>query len=378
MSRADDVARFRANLQDEIDSATLYRTMAEAEREPKLAEVYRKLADVEERHAAFWEERLRAQGAPVPDRRASRRSRVLAWMARRFGPQMVLPSVVAGEAQGSSGYSGQAESRGTAMPGEEASHRRVLSTILRGTSGGLEGSTLARLEGRHRAMGGNALRAAVLGANDGLVSNLSLVMGVAGAALADRADPRHRLRRPPGRRHLDGARRVALRAELARARTSARSTIESDELAAHPEEEQEELALIYRGQGARRGRRARNRRAPHRRAPRTPSTPSPARSWGSIPRSSAARPGRPPSPRSSSSRSAPSSRSRRSSSSPGRRRSPSRSASRRLALFGIGAAITLLTGRRVLGSGFRQVLFGLAAATFTFLVGRLLGVALAG
>ena len=49
---------------------------------------------------------------------------------------------------------------------------------------GLAGRTLATLEGRHRG-GGNALRAAVLGANDGLVSNLSLVMGVAGAAASE-------------------------------------------------------------------------------------------------------------------------------------------------------------------------------------------------
>src|SRR5581483_1987874 len=48
------------------------------------------------------------------------------------------------------------------------------------------GSALARLEGRHRA-GGNALRAAVLGANDGLVSNLSLIMGVAGAEASARS-----------------------------------------------------------------------------------------------------------------------------------------------------------------------------------------------
>ena len=48
----------------------------------------------------------------------------------------------------------------------------------------MEGGLLAKLEGRHKAGGGNALRAAVLGANDGLVSNLSLVMGVAGAALS--------------------------------------------------------------------------------------------------------------------------------------------------------------------------------------------------
>jgi hypothetical protein len=50
---------------------------------------------------------------------------------------------------------------------------------------GLAGPTLAMLGGRHRGCG-NTLRAAVLGANDGLVSNLSLVMGVAGAAAAER------------------------------------------------------------------------------------------------------------------------------------------------------------------------------------------------
>ena len=46
---------------------------------------------------------------------------------------------------------------------------------------------MAQLEGRHRTGGGNALRAAVLGANDGLVSNLSLVMGVAGAQMSNSA-----------------------------------------------------------------------------------------------------------------------------------------------------------------------------------------------
>jgi VIT1/CCC1 family predicted Fe2+/Mn2+ transporter len=49
-----------------------------------------------------------------------------------------------------------------------------------------------------------------------------------------------------------------------------------------------------------------------------------------------------------------------------------------LALFAIGAGITLLTGRSVLASGARQVLFGLAAAGLTFAIGRLIGVSLAG
>ena len=80
----------------------------------------------------------------------------------------------------SADYGKQPESRGTIMPGQERSHARVLETILRGTRGGLEGGAIAQLEGRHRATSGNALRAAVLGASDGLLSNFSLVMASPG------------------------------------------------------------------------------------------------------------------------------------------------------------------------------------------------------
>lgn len=69
------------------------------------------------------------------------------------------------------------------MSADERQHARIVSAI----SGGMEGGTLARLEGRYRAIGGNSLRAPVLGANDGLVSGLSVVMGVAGAALDERS-----------------------------------------------------------------------------------------------------------------------------------------------------------------------------------------------
>src|SRR2546422_8455668 len=68
------------------------------------------------------------------------------------------------------------------MPAQERWHAKVLKQLVLTQPRGLQGSFLGRLEGRHRAVGGNALRAAVLGANDGLCSNLSLVMGVAGAA----------------------------------------------------------------------------------------------------------------------------------------------------------------------------------------------------
>src|SRR3989454_11591862 len=69
------------------------------------------------------------------------------------------------------------------MSAQERWHAKVLKQLVATQRRGLEGSFLGRLEGRHRSVGGNALRAAVLGANDGLCSNLSLVMGVAGASV---------------------------------------------------------------------------------------------------------------------------------------------------------------------------------------------------
>jgi hypothetical protein len=52
MATAADITRYEANLKDENDSATLYRALAAAEKDARLAEIYRRLADVEDRHAA--------------------------------------------------------------------------------------------------------------------------------------------------------------------------------------------------------------------------------------------------------------------------------------------------------------------------------------
>src|SRR5262249_56094437 len=80
-------------------------------------------------------------------------------------------------------YDGHPEAGAGGLPAAERSHARLMRAIA--GPQGMAGPTLALLEGRHRG-GGNTLRAAVLGANDGLVSNLSLVMGVAGAVQSER------------------------------------------------------------------------------------------------------------------------------------------------------------------------------------------------
>jgi VIT family. len=92
--------------------------------------------------------------------------------------------MAAQEMAGRQMYDDQPEAAGSSLPADERSHARLLAEMT--GVGGVPGGTLARFEGRHRAVGGNALRAAVLGANDGLVSNFSLVMGVGARAPAGR------------------------------------------------------------------------------------------------------------------------------------------------------------------------------------------------
>jgi VIT1/CCC1 family predicted Fe2+/Mn2+ transporter len=240
--------RYRANLQGEVDGAALYRALAEAEADPRLKQVYGRLAAVEEAHAEFWRKQLDRIGARVGRLGLGWRTRALAWLARRFGPQFVLPTINTLEQRDSGQYDAQAEAVAGGLPAAERSHARVVQAIESSTPGGLQGSALARLEGRHRAMGGNALRAAVLGANDGLVSNLSLVMGVAGAAVSERTILLTGLAGL-----VSGACSMAmgewLSVNSSREFYQKQIAIEKSELEQAPEEEIEEIALIYEAKG---------------------------------------------------------------------------------------------------------------------------------
>jgi VIT1/CCC1 family predicted Fe2+/Mn2+ transporter len=375
MISREDLARYRVNWQGEIDGAALYRALADAESQPQLADVYRRLAEVEERHAEHWEERLRAAGAALPPKRPGWRTRVFIWLAHRFGPQVVLPTIASFERVDSNRYDTQAEARQEALPAQERSHARLLQTII-GPGRGLEGSSLIRLEGRHRSVGGNALRAAVLGANDGLVSNLSLVMGVAGAALS-----RNGILITGMAGLLAGAGSMAmgewLSVQSSRELFESEIKQEAEELAAVPDEEQEELALIYQAKGlpADQARELAKRLM----ANRENALDTLAREeLGIDPKELGGSPWEaaitsfvlfslgaivPLAPfiflRGS------------------RAVLMSLSVSA-VALFAIGAGITLLTRRGILRTGLRQVAFGLVAAGLTYAIGRLIGVSLAG
>ena len=247
MTDQNEARRYRANLQGEVDGAALYQAMADAEQDPKISEVYARLASIESAHGEFWRQRLeklKPNGRPLTP---TLRAQALAWLARRFGPGFVLPTIAAGEARDSSHYDNQPDAVAAGLPKDERSHRRIVQAV-EDTSGGLPGSTIAGLEGRHRSVAGNALRAAVLGANDGLVSNLSLVMGVAGAISNSRT-----LLLTGLAGLVAGACSMAMGEWLSV--TSSRELYErqiaseAEELKTAPEEEKEELMLIYEAKG---------------------------------------------------------------------------------------------------------------------------------
>jgi len=367
------------SLTEERNAAHLYHTLAKAEKNPQIADVYERMAGVEERHAVAYTQRLKEAGTPVPPYKLTLRTRILEAVALRFGPESVLPSLTAMEQKASQtmqANSNTSDAQLQQMTAEEGSHSRLLGQITRTAPLGMEGSSLAQLEGRHRATGGNALRAAVLGANDGLVSNLSLVMGVAGASMSGKA-----ILITGIAGLLAGACSMALgewlSVQSSRELYQHQIQIETQEIESAPEEEAEELALIYQSRGveAEQARQMADRIM----ADHTSAVETLAREELSV--------------------------------DPKELGGSAWEAAitsfilfatgaiipvvpfiflsginavilsillSTVGLFIIGAIVTLFTGRGVLFSGARMVLFGLAAAAVTFALGKLIGSSIGG
>jgi len=364
--------RLADNLQAEADSAAIYRALGDLEEDASIADVYGRMADSEERHARFWLHRLGRAPTDLPAPTA--RARILIWLAKRLGPGAVLPIVAGAESADLKSYMRQPEARESTIPAEERSHHRMVHAILSRSKGGLEGAAVARLEGRHRALSGNALRAGVLGANDGLVSNFSLVMGVAGATAAGGAVL---IAGVAGL--LAGAFSMALgewvSVQSARELHQRQLDIEAEELEHHPEEERAELALIYEAKGM-----------PRAEAERLAEqlTRDPETALQTLAREEL---GIDPEEMGGSAWTAAITSFVLFAAGAVLPILPFLFTGDRAAviacvavsaagLFLIGAAITLLTGRGVWFTGIRQLLLGLAAAAITYGLGTLLGVAL--
>lgn len=249
MAQDKNAKRYKTNYKAEMEAIDLYQRLADAECNAHLKEIYVKLIATEREHADFWKDKMVAAGVKIPEYRSTLKSRFLGKLAEKMGPAFVLPTVAGIEKAAASGYNGQLDAESVGMPADEKSHARVFQYLSGSTAGaGLQGSELARFEGRHKASGGNALRAAVLGANDGLVSVFCLVMGVAGAGVASREILVTGLAGL-----LAGALSMALgewlSVQSSRELYQHQIDIEESELAEIPDEEMAELALIYQAKG---------------------------------------------------------------------------------------------------------------------------------
>lgn len=157
-ARAAALRRWRRRLADEREEARVYRKLA-TRRSGEERDILLELATAEERHAAHWEELLGDEAGPP--RRGSLRMRALGFLAQRFGSVFVL--ALAQRAESRSPYEADTDAT-EAMAADERIHEEVVRGLA--------------AQGRARVSG--SFRAAVFGANDGLVSNLALVVGVTG------------------------------------------------------------------------------------------------------------------------------------------------------------------------------------------------------
>ena len=212
----------------EKESAWLYRQVAAAEADPAKSALFLKLAAAAEEQAAKWQ--LAAQrdtSGTALERRfvPSLRARIVARLLSRFEPRSLRAVLAAMKLRGLSIYSAPLAVAGHAMP-----------------------TSLAQVGARHRSALGGGLRAAVFGVNDGLVSNVSLVLGVAGAGVASgyvlTAGLAGLL---AGALSMAAGEYVSVRSQ--REMYEYQIALEREELAEYPDEEAEELALIYQARG---------------------------------------------------------------------------------------------------------------------------------
>lgn len=231
------------NIQTEVDACYLYSKLASVESDAIVANVFRQMSDIEKSHAEAFLIKAQLTEMPLP----SMRAKILNTIGKLFGYDYVLGVLMDTEKSISNAVIAAKNKNKLPITGSETNHVTILRSLLENESK-VTGSQLAKFESRHRSVGGNALRAAVLGGNDGLVSNFSLVMGIAGATSGQSGVL---LAGVAGL--LAGALSMAL-GEWISVKSSQelhenQMQLEMDELETNPEGEQKELALIYMAKG---------------------------------------------------------------------------------------------------------------------------------
>ena len=386
------------NLKLERDAIVLYDALAAIEKDPRRRDAFRRIAANERRHADIWARRLESEGQHVPAPDGPRpRVRFIIVVARLFGTRSVADLVRALEGDEEELYTAQSSPEVASIAADEREHAEIWKRLETADPAGVSGNGTAtaalpavqgqvparmehpretnRREAWHRSGQSGTLRATIFGVSDGLVSNLSLVMGVAGAAESNESFIL--LAGLAGL--LAGAFSMAageyISMQSQRELFERQIALERAELEAAPEEEEAELAGIYRAKGFTEAEAA---RIAHR------LVADPDTALDTLVREELGL-------------------------DPDQLGSPWGAAIGSflafavgalvpvlpyiigegalafqlslglslLALFAVGAGVSLLTGRGILFGGARQALIGLAAAAVTYGVGRVIGVAVA-
>jgi VIT1/CCC1 family predicted Fe2+/Mn2+ transporter/rubrerythrin len=399
-----NIAQSLENLRLEQDAIVLYDALARIEREPRRAAAFRQIADNERRHAEIWANRLRELGATVPPPgRPRARVRLIILLARLFGTRFVSDMVKALEGDEEAIYGAQEPHAAIeAIAADERAHAEIWRELdaerkgagarfrpRRGAASDVVAAghppldadvaaapeSIARGEGWHRSARSGTLRATIFGVSDGLVSNLALVMGVAGAS-----DQGGLILLAGVAGLLAGAFSMAageyISMQSQRELFERQIELERAELEAMPEEEERELAALYMAKGF-------TRDEADTIAARMFADPQHALDtlvreelgldpdelgspWGAAAGSflafgiGAAIPVFPYLVTT------------------GTTALVASLALSCVALFLVGAGVSLLTGRGLLFSGFRQLGIGVAAAAVTYAVGTVIGVGVAG
>jgi VIT1/CCC1 family predicted Fe2+/Mn2+ transporter len=246
---APDLDSFAHHWQDEADAAYLYRLLSAAEPDPQKKDLYRRLAEVEDKHVLIWAGLMRDHGREPKAFRPTGRTRLLAFLGKVLGPSFLLPMLLREEGREVKGYLDmhRATPRGAAgnaealqLAKESAEHAETLNVIA-GRTG----------EPWHRTESGGFLRNVVYGFNDGLTANFGLVAGVLGAAATESGHHAVIVAGVAGliADALSMGSSGYLAAKSEQEVYANEIAMERDEVALMPEVERDELALIYEAKG---------------------------------------------------------------------------------------------------------------------------------
>jgi VIT1/CCC1 family predicted Fe2+/Mn2+ transporter len=368
-----------ANLRLERDAIILYEALAGIEKDPQRASAFERIAANERRHAGIWADKLRERGIDVPPAPIRPRPRVavILFLARLFGTKAISDLVTSLEGDEEELYEGQSSPEVDAIAADEREHAEIWRR-LKDPDHDPERDIAGR-ERWHRSGRSGTLRAVIFGVSDGLVSNLALVMGVAGAS-GPSSGQGHFILLAGVAGLLAGAFSMAageyISMQSQRELFERQIELERAEMEAMPEEEEAEMASIYRAKGFRDDE---AKAIAHR------LFENPEHALDQLIREELGL-------------------------DPDELGSPMRAAFGSfvafaggafvpvipyllasgvaafvaaivislLALFAVGGAVSLLTGRSVVFSGARQVAIGAAAAVVTFIVGTAIGVSVGG